>query len=437
MKKTGFSLIAILFGLACAFSLAGCSGGSGSSPGSPPSATPPGDTPTDEEPAGEEPADEEPADGGTTSEEPADEEPVGGGTAGGGTAGGGTAGEEPADGKPKDEEPPTVATPSLTEGFSDSELSDMGLALRSSVLSAGSVPYGTNTSAGTGYISIVSGGTGAKGDFHASYDKEDTLDFFFSHEIDGQGLLSDTKDTTVLFTRSDGTPENGWNGVEAHELHSQANFSVDEYWVAYSDIEDGEDTDYLSIGYWRSAVMDPLASVYWGNYQWGVSASGTDVFNSANIVGLTGDATYVGPATGLYMREETAGSTPEFESFGATARLVAGFGDSTSRGGISGTISGGSTTGGVDLPELTLNDATPNQGGNFRSKVSGTTMLGTREIDIYGSWGGQFFGNGATASDAPGSVAGVFTAKYDPADPDLLTTDERITILGALGAYHE
>ena len=183
--------------------------------------------------------------------------------------------------------------------------------------------------------------------------------------------------------------------------------------------------------------MNPTATMYTGGYQWGVSASGTDVFDRANMAGLTGDATYVGPATGLYMREETDGSAPEFDSFSATARLVADFGSATNRGSISGTIYGGSTTGGVNLPGLNLTEADILNNGEFHDNVSGTAMLGTREIALHGSWGGQFFGNGASASDAPGSVGAIFSAEYYPFGGNLLPSDGQIAILGALGAHLE
>ena len=157
----------------------------------------------------------------------------------------------------------------------------------------------------------------------------------------------------------------------------------------------------------------------------GVFAGGNDPFESNNLAGLAGTATYEGPATGLHMKKDNADAEPAFDSFNATASLTAEFGDASVLGSIFGTITGGMTDGGVVLPELTLESAdilenNTGAGGNFYGDTSGT--------DLAGKWGGKFYGSGASATDQPGSVAGTFGAK---------SADDLQAITGAFGAYKQ
>ncbi len=101
--------------------------------------------------------------------------------------------------------------------------------------------------------------------------------------------------------------------------------------------------------------------------------------------------------------------------------MTADFGDESEFGSVSGTITEGMTDGGVALPELTLEPAEFTQSGsNFNGDTSGEGLTG--------KWGGRLFGNGASATDHPGSVAGTFGAK---------TADDLQAITGAFGAYKQ
>ena len=112
---------------------------------------------------------------------------------------------------------------------------------------------------------------------------------------------------------------------------------------------------------------------------------------------------------------------PELDYFNAQASLTADFGDASALGSVSGTITESMTDGGVGLPELTLEPADFTQSGeNFIGDTSGTGLAG--------KWGGKFYGNGASATDHPGSVAGTFGAK---------TADDLLAITGAFGAYKQ
>ena len=150
----------------------------------------------------------------------------------------------------------------------------------------------------------------------------------------------------------------------------------------------------------------------------------TDVV-AESAAGLTGTATYEGPATGLYMLKANAAAEPELDYFNAQASLTANFGDASALGSVSGTITESMSDGGVRLPELTLEPADLKQprnvnGVNFRGDTSGTGLAG--------KWGGRFYSNGASATDHPGSVAGTFGAK---------TAGGLLAITGAFGAYKQ
>ena len=184
-------------------------------------------------------------------------------------------------------------------------------------------------------------------------------------------------------------------------------------------------------------------------------ASGNAVFGVK--AALTGTATFVGSATGLY---SAAGMV---EYFDADATLEADFGsksanDSTPasfpaendgllHGAVTGTISN-IKAGGMDVDgSLTLGRApligagadanaeppTVNSASGFSGSTEGT--LGGRAMS--GNWGGQFYGKNkapvgsvATRTEFPTGAAGTFGATTSVGPPGA-------SILGAFGAHRQ
>ena len=183
-----------------------------------------------------------------------------------------------------------------------------------------------------------------------------------------------------------------------------------------------QDTDYLAGGVWLF-VPDTASST--DDYVFGAFADGGDPFWQDNIVVLTGNATYAGDATGVYL--EKGASSTTIESFHGDVNLVAAFGDADSPGTISGSITnfevdGEATTGSLTLGKATIGAAAGS--GFFSDAASGSDDSRT----YAGWWSGQFFGNGETRTDHPGSVAGTFGAK---------STDEAVSYIGFFGAHRQ
>ena len=195
----------------------------------------------------------------------------------------------------------------------------------------------------------------------------------------------------------------------------------DAYTAVYSDIQGNADTDYMANGIWLVGFKDD-DGIYTG-FRFGTAASGNDPYSANNLAGLTGSATYQGPATGMYMSKASSSAAPSFDYFDATARLTANFGDGTALGSVSGSITGGRTDGGGVVADLTLGSADITDrfsGGNFDGETSGGGFSG--------KWAAKFFGNGAGATVHPGSIAGTFGAN---------SSDNLRSILGSFGAYKQ
>ena len=268
--------------------------------------------------------------------------------------------------------------------------------------------------------------TSTRASFVAKYDADGMLHYTMRRRPDtgGSATLS-TTDTGATVNRVEGIPAAGWKGVEFQGESTSWHHYVD----LFSDIENNEDSDYLVLGYWLNERKERRSN---RNYTWLVAASGNDPFESSNVAGLTGTATYEGPATGLYMLKANAAAEPELDYFNAKASLTADFGDATAFGSVSGRITEGMTEEGDALPEVNLGSANihPNRtdggkGGNYSGDTSGMTDAG---VAFSGKWGGKFYSNGASATDHPGAVAGTFGAK---------TAGDLLAITGAFGAYKQ
>ena len=226
-----------------------------------------------------------------------------------------------------------------------------------------------------------------------------------------------TKDAGAHVERFSGSPAAGWKGVEG----SSKTDARDAYTAVYSDIRDNADDDYMAFGQWLVGFKNDDGN--YRGFRFGTAASGNDPFDANNLAGLTGSATYEGPASGMHMSKASSTAAPVFDYFDANARLTANFGDGTALGSVTGAITGGRTDGGGAVADLTLGSADITNsfsGGNFDGETSGGGYSG--------KWAAKFFGNGAGSTDHPGSIAGTFGAKTD---------DELKSILGSFGAYKQ
>ena len=184
------------------------------------------------------------------------------------------------------------------------------------------------------------------------------------------------------------------------------------------------DADYLAGGIWVRVPAD-AASV--ADYEFGAFVDGNDPFRQANLAGLTGTATYTGPegATAVYSHQ---GTNRNYFVDG-DVRLTADFGDASSLGSISGTIS--NITGEGPEPDwyegVSVTLGTAQIGSADSGFFTGDTSTTGTDSAFTGKWGGQFYGNGAAGAH-PGSVAGTFGAA---------TADGSESFVGAYGARRQ
>ena len=188
--------------------------------------------------------------------------------------------------------------------------------------------------------------------------------------------------------------------------------------------------DYLSFGHWS---FEPGNAKDFAEYGFGVFAGGGDPFVTANIVGLTGSADYIGKATGMYH----AGSLPGTAStgpFSADVSLTAEFGTDTELGTISGKVYQFSLDDDAPLTkprELPLGAAEFSAPDWSLGGWTGGSIPWGPEPDSGQWWGGNWrvklFGNGDSGTDHPTGVAGVFSA----------VTSDDVGFAGAFGAYKD
>ena len=197
--------------------------------------------------------------------------------------------------------------------------------------------------------------------------------------------------------------------------------------------------DWLAFGYWLYVPVDVKDA---DDYDFGVFASGGDPFEATHLAGLTGSATYAGSASGWYYVDESS-SDPASGQFTASVALTADFGDETDTGTVTGTLSG------FDWPDAMASSlpsmvslTSANWVGNTRrygldytgdadevvsgesnifdmpwennaSAFNGGHALGYTYVDVEGAewvgeWSAAFFGNGASSTIHPTSIAGTF-----------------------------
>lgn len=180
----------------------------------------------------------------------------------------------------------------------------------------------------------------------------------------------------------------------------------------------GPDTDYLAGGIWMFA---PDTATGHADYEFGAFVDGNDPFTTANVMPLTGTATYQGNATGVYSDQ-----TRNF-FFDARALLTADFGTGNGLGTISGEIHTLQENGALFLGNPTLTLDTTDIGDTKAGFFNGNTSLNYAGMNFTGKWGGGFFGNGES-DGRPGAVAGTFGAA---------TSDGDQSLVGVFNAYKQ
>ena len=256
----------------------------------------------------------------------------------------------------------------------------------------------------------------------------------------------------------------GWNGValidttdsDLSHLGWEESESTGRA-IVYSNIERSvggtPDEDYLIFGVWLYVSHLPDSGTR--DYGLGVFADGhaATELTRANILALTGTATYEGPATGLYTKATysapytppafpaTLGDRPtdaQVGSFTATARITADFGTGGSAvTGMSGNVANFMENG-EPLGDWTVNLNSTDQVRSTRPELLelfyGSTGGQADGQSLSGQWGVQFYRN--SASGFPDSAVGVFTASGFPAsipDGDI----NSLSIVGAYGAERQ
>ena len=210
-----------------------------------------------------------------------------------------------------------------------------------------------------------------------------------------------------------------WKGGELETSTDAGDISV----ILYSDIDNNSDADYLVGGFWLFTPTDVTDSA---GYAGGAFADGSDPFRQEGIMALQGTASYSGYAAGVFTSKPPVNTEVATDIFQATVTLTADFGDDNGPGMINGSITGAQLDDDGEL-EGTLNLGAATIGSNNSGFFQGQTSGVVEGLALEGSWGGQFFGNGASG-DNPGSVAGTFSGH---------TTDNTLSFVGAFGAHQQ
>ena len=278
----------------------------------------------------------------------------------------------------------------------------------------------------------------------------------FSHDIvldDLNNIIPPDHDFVTVFLRSSDDPLRGSLDGQAGEFSCSAevcHLSDDpeegNYYTSGSGLvftpDDGTGPIDVTPGMWgRAPAADYLAFGYWlyvpddtsddSDYEFGVFGSVGDLFDTANLRGLEGTATYAGDASGMYFVGRHS-NNPGAGSFTADVELNADFGTGTDTGTIQGRVDNlrfeddahsssfpemiqlGSAEDWVSdrfgIPHRSANifDAPWSRSWNPGGFAQGWTYANPENSEWYGSWWGQFHGNGAAATDHPTGIAGTF-----------------------------
>ena len=248
-----------------------------------------------------------------------------------------------------------------------------------------------------------------------------------SHPIDHLNSTDDGNDPSTI-------PELlGWTGVALSRKPNSRTIHANVYSDIEPDMMGVADMDYLVLGVWLEVPDDVADKTSLA----GVLVSGTDEFNSANIAGLTGSASYEGPTIGIY-EERRKGSIEDIRigSFIASANLQVDFDVSglTIDGKIAGFEENGQVLGdsngdGVSDWEVELNALTSGGG------IFGTPIVSRAGVTYAtGSWDATLYGNGQNSTDYPTSIAGSFWGEVGSRNPLAQNDDGYLGLVGAFGA---
>ena len=229
----------------------------------------------------------------------------------------------------------------------------------------------------------------------------------------------------------------GWNGAV---LHKPMPGTVDKTVraVMYSDIEGSADTYYTVLGSWlRIPDSSTAASTQYDLGVFAYASSGA-LATAGTAEGLTGIASYRGPATGLYSAATYTGTgaTRTLESatvgsFTATAWLRADFGATTGAwDGVYGTVTGFMEDG-QPLGDWSVVLPSTNTAGIWAELFRGVTSGGQADGRSLsnGNWAVLF--HRRAASGHPDLALGVFTASTAG------SADDALHIAGSFAAERE
>ena len=191
----------------------------------------------------------------------------------------------------------------------------------------------------------------------------------------------------------------------------------------------GED-DYLSGGAWMFVPDKPVRRK--APYVVATFARGAeDVYTNTGFAALTGEASYEGPAIGVYAYTRDVNDVENFLShvggFTGRADMAVNFGTSSEDGKIEGTIADlrfengvalGLTGLSVPLDSVMIN-VEKGQAGFFPSRERNSAPVSNITQDGWdGKYLGKFFG-GEQTTEQPSSIAGTFDATYTDSDAQL------------------
>ena len=192
-----------------------------------------------------------------------------------------------------------------------------------------------------------------------------------------------------------------------------------------------DDTDYLAFGYWVETTTDMINDKT--TYRVGVTQMRVGPTMDL-LVSVTGDATYKGPAAGVFARRaydpESGGDVETAGRFTADATLTADFDAADRSTGIDGKITnfmhGGSE---IDSDwEVTMTEGVIEDPGNAGLFTSDPTKQAAGDDSV---WTGQF--NGHYAADNAGTPADETTLKPTGATGMFSNTFDNGAVLGAFG----
>ena len=195
------------------------------------------------------------------------------------------------------------------------------------------------------------------------------------------------------------------------------------------------DADYLAFGYWIETTTDMINDKT--TYRVGVTQMSVGPTMDI-LVSVTGNATYKGPAAGVFARRaydpESGGTVETAGRFTADATLTADFDAADRSTGIDGTITN-FMHGGSEIDSdwaVTMSEGVIEDPGNAGLFTSDPTKQAAGDGSV---WTGQF--NGHYAADDGGTPVNETTLKPTGATGMFSNTFDNGAVLGAFGVEKE